>query len=116
MFTVCGIIHPRCCRPPAGNIVGELYHKLETLSIAPEDGRNHRPKHIELIGIINKPLLLHLVGCLYYLYTFACCSTNALNLVSHIDGGREAVFEKTVLRQVFGNKGGVKTEMEGTAH
>jgi len=26
-----------------------------------------RPKHVELIGIINKPLLLHLVGCLYYL-------------------------------------------------
>ena len=29
---------------------------------APEDGRDHRPKHVELIGIINKPLLLHLVG------------------------------------------------------
>jgi hypothetical protein len=37
-------------------------------SYAPEDERNHRPKHVELIGIINKPLLLHLVGCLYYLY------------------------------------------------
>jgi hypothetical protein len=36
---------------PAGNIVG-----------VPEDGRNHRPKHVQLIGIINKPLLLHLVG------------------------------------------------------
>ena len=23
------------------------------------------PKHVELTGIINKPLLLHLVGCLY---------------------------------------------------
>ena len=30
------------------------------------DGRNYRPKHVELIEIINKPLLLHLVGCLYY--------------------------------------------------
>ena len=29
---------------------------------APEDGRDQRPKHVELIGIINKPLLLHLVG------------------------------------------------------
>ena len=37
-------------------------------SSAPEDGRNHRPKHVELIGIINKPLFLHLVGGLYYLY------------------------------------------------
>jgi len=25
-------------------------------------------KHVELTGIINKPLFLHLVGCLYYLY------------------------------------------------
>jgi len=33
-----------------------------------EDGRNHRPQHVELIGIINKRLLLHLLGCLYYLH------------------------------------------------
>ena len=55
--TVCGIMHQRCCWPAAGNIVG-----------APEDGQNNCPKHVELTGIINKPLLLHLVGCLYYLY------------------------------------------------
>ena len=35
---------------------------------APEDGQNNRPNHVELTGIINKPLSLHLVGCLYYLY------------------------------------------------
>ena len=39
-----------------------------TQSSAPEDGRDLPPKHVELIGIINKPLLLHLVGCLCYLY------------------------------------------------
>ena len=39
--------------------------RCNTQSSAPEDGRNHRLKHVELIGIINKPLLLHLVGCLY---------------------------------------------------
>ena len=39
-----------------------------TQSIAPEDGQNNCPKHAELTGIINKPLLLHLVGCIYYLY------------------------------------------------
>ena len=39
-----------------------------TQSSAPEDGRDHRPKHVELIGIINKPLLLHLVG-VYIIYT-----------------------------------------------
>ena len=34
-----------------------------TQSSAPEDGQNYCPKHVELTGIINKPLLLHLVGC-----------------------------------------------------
>ena len=37
-------------------------------SNAPENGQNNCPKHVELTGIINKPLLLYLVGCLYYLY------------------------------------------------
>ena len=39
-----------------------------TQSSDPEDGQNNCPKHVELTGIINKPLRLHLVGCLYYLY------------------------------------------------
>ena len=39
-----------------------------TQSSALEDGQNNCPKHVELAGNINKPLLLHLVGCLYYLY------------------------------------------------
>jgi len=30
--------------------------------------RNQRPKHAELNGIINKTLLLHLVGYLHYVY------------------------------------------------
>ena len=38
-----------------------------TQSSTPEDGQNNCPKYVELIGIINKPLLLHLIGCLYYL-------------------------------------------------
>jgi hypothetical protein len=38
-----------------------------TQSNAPEDGQNNGPKHFELIGIINKPLLLHLVGSVYSL-------------------------------------------------
>ena len=32
-----------------------------TQSSATEDEWDHRPKHVELIGIINKPLLLHLL-------------------------------------------------------
>jgi len=39
-----------------------------TQSSAPEDGQNNSPKHIELTEIISKSLLLHLVGCIYYLY------------------------------------------------
>ena len=39
----------------------------KTQSSAPEDGQNYRPKHVELIGIINKLLLLHPVG-VYIIY------------------------------------------------
>jgi len=35
-------------------------------SSVPEDGLNYHPKHVEPIQIINKLLLLHVVGCLYY--------------------------------------------------
>ena len=42
--------------------------RCNTKSSAPEDGQNNCPKHVELTGIINKPLLLYLVGCLYYLH------------------------------------------------
>jgi len=38
-----------------------------TQSNAPEDWRNNRPKLLEMIGIINKSLLSHIVGNLYYL-------------------------------------------------
>ena len=54
MFTACGIMHRRCCLlSPADSIAGALYHKLYTQSSAPEDGRNYRPKHVELIIIIS---------------------------------------------------------------
>ena len=39
-----------------------------TQSSVPEDGQNNFPEHVELTEIINKPLLLNLVGCMYYLY------------------------------------------------
>ena len=47
---------------------GCIISQAVTQSSAPEDGQNNCPKHVELGEIINKPLLLHLVGCLYYLY------------------------------------------------
>ena len=55
---------------PAGNLDEvELQPVLLLAAIvdAMEPARvpSHRPKHVELIGIINKPLFLHLVACLY---------------------------------------------------
>ena len=47
---------------------GCIIPQAVTQSVAPEDGQNNCPKHVEVTEIINKPLLLHLVGCLYYLY------------------------------------------------
>ena len=46
-----------------------------TQSSAPENGRDQRPKHVELIEIINKPLLLHLVG-VYIIYINYAGQTN----------------------------------------
>ena len=56
---------------PAANVRqhrGCIIPQIVTESSAPEDGQNYCPKHVELTGIIKKPILLHLVGCLYYLY------------------------------------------------
>ena len=39
-----------------------------TQSSVSEGGQNNCPKRVELTEIINKPLLLDLVGFLYYLY------------------------------------------------
>ena len=58
MLPATGRQHRGCIIPQA------VAHSLS----APEDGQNNCPKHVELIVIINKPLLLHIVGCLYYLY------------------------------------------------
>jgi len=57
---------------PAGNrpATSWVHHttSCKTQSSAPEDGQNNCPKYVELTGIINKPLFLHLVVCLYYWY------------------------------------------------
>jgi len=42
---------------PAGSIAGAFYHKLQTQSNVPEDGRNYQPKHVELIEFINKIII-----------------------------------------------------------
>ena len=68
MFTACGIMHGRCCRPAASSVHynTSCKHSLVLLSVGEIIARNYRPKQVELIEIINKPLLLHLVGYLCY--------------------------------------------------
>ena len=67
-----GIMHARCCRPVAGHRPPTSWvhytTNCNTQSSAREDWQNNCPKYVGLTGIINKPLLLRLVGCLYYLY------------------------------------------------
>jgi len=59
-------MHPRCCGPATSWV--HYSRSCNSQSSAPEDGQNNCAKHVELTGIINKSLLLHIVGCLYYLY------------------------------------------------
>ena len=50
-----------------------------TQSSAREDGRDHRLKHVELIGIINKPILLYLVGvCIIYVSSKLTLQTSSM--------------------------------------
>jgi hypothetical protein len=50
-------------RQHRGRIIPQaVTHSLVFLKM----GKIIAPKHVELTGIINMSLLLHLVGCLYY--------------------------------------------------
>ena len=55
MFTACGIKHRRYCLQAASSALHTTSCKQ---SSAPEDGRNYRPKHVELIEIINKTIIV----------------------------------------------------------
>ena len=61
---------------------------LRSTDCVSEDGRNYRPKHVELIGIINGPLLLHLVGCLYY-------------CISDVRLCRHQIYERNMISNVY---------------
>ena len=74
--TTCVVMHPKRCRPVVWKLhfqttdrqhLGALNTSSNTQSSAPEDVWDQRPKHVELIGIINKPLVLHVVG-VYIMY------------------------------------------------
>ena len=82
MFAACGIMHPRCCRPATSWV--HYTTRCNTESSVPEGGQNNRPKHVELTGIINKPLLLHLVGCLHYCVSDARSYKHHFQLAVHL--------------------------------
>ena len=91
--TACGIMHPRCCRPAGHRSATSWVHyttSCNSQSSASEDGKNNCPKHVELTGIINKSLLLHLIGCLYYLYQWCTVKQISENeiylLIKYIKG------------------------------
>ena len=70
-------------------------------SSALEDGQNNCLKHAELTGIINKPLLLHLVDCPYYLYFiifFETCKTISINSSTECRVFHNVIF---LVRKIF---------------
>ena len=69
--TACGMYNAPMMLPAGAQPATSWVHyttSCNTQCNVPEEGQNNRPKHVELTGIINKLLLLHLVGCLYFLY------------------------------------------------
>ena len=72
-----------------------------TQSSAPEDGQNNCPKHVELNGIINKQLLLHLVGCLYYLYVIyhVCTAIISVRVIQETINELFEIAEKALRRK-----------------
>ena len=54
MFTACGIVHQSCCL-----LVTKMkWNCSSTSSWSTEDGRNYRTKHVELIEIVNKIIIV----------------------------------------------------------
>jgi hypothetical protein len=94
--------------------------------VSSEDGRNYRSKQVELIEIINKTLLLHVVGYLYYWQMGFNSVFKGLTLLRssrlqrwlfksysdefHVkkDSGKKtsSLSEKRLLRKLFRPKGG----------
>ena len=62
-----GSLEAEASRLPAGIILVHYSTSCNTQSGAPEDGCDHRPKSVELIGIIIVTSLLHVVG-VYIIY------------------------------------------------
>jgi hypothetical protein len=82
MYVIC------CLLSPVGNIAGALYHKLKTQCSAPVDGRNYRPKHVELVVIINKICYCCIYLAVYIIVSVMHGHTNIKFLCMHFSGFR----------------------------
>ena len=83
MFTACGIMHRRCCQQAASSVhyTTSCKHSLVLLRM-----RNYRPKHVELIEIINKTIIVAFSWLFILLdqYRFTPRHTQHLNTVPSI--------------------------------
>jgi hypothetical protein len=51
-------------------------------------------QYVELFGIINKPLLLHLVGCLYYSYLILSDTSRRITAVHRREDERVLIYNE----------------------
>jgi len=56
------LVYPSCCWLAAGSSLGEHYQILQIQSRTPDDGRKHRPKHVQLTWNNKLIYIVHLVG------------------------------------------------------
>ena len=73
---------PQPCHQQAASSV--RYTASCKQSSALEDERNYRPKHVELIEISDKLLLLHLFGCLYFCISDARSHENQREILCYL--------------------------------
>ena len=78
VFTVSGCVYPSSCRLAAGSNLGEYYQIMQIQSSAPDDGRKHRPKHVELIPllILSWYTILYKLHKIKFLYMFRASSAH----------------------------------------
>jgi len=90
VFTESGSVHPSCCRlvswmgwnpfeTPAGNNLDEHYQILWIQSHAPDDGRNLRPKHVELTWNNTFIYIVHLIG-----YFHSCIRMHGFMIIKRV--------------------------------
>jgi hypothetical protein len=84
--TVCGIMHPRCCRPVAGNFVGALHfftRLVRSIACSAQD-TNCQQSRVDA----------HFCSCSFRL---AACQSFSWIIVKHVSRRREQRYDYTYL-------------------